>query len=104
MATPSSRTGRSVTHAAGAITEIDSVTVKRALSIVAAFVGLMTIAVAGLAAVSKAEDWMTKRQPSGPPPPSGYGFTPIYTPAGNGRRDLHSPPTWLRFSKSHFKT
>jgi hypothetical protein len=52
----SPHTGRSVTHAAGAITEIDSVTVKRALSIVAVLVGLMTIAVAGLAAVSKADD------------------------------------------------
>jgi hypothetical protein len=40
------------------------VTVKRALSVVAAFVGLMTIAVAGLATVSKADDRMTKRPPS----------------------------------------
>ena len=64
MGTPSSRTGRSITHAAGAITEINSVTIKRALSIVAALVGLMTIAVAGLAAVSKADDRMTKRPPS----------------------------------------
>ena len=64
METPSSRTGRSVTHAAGAITEIDSVTVKRALSIVAALVGLMIIAIAGLAAVSKADDRMMKRPPS----------------------------------------
>ena len=64
MRTPSSRTGRSVTHAAGAITEIDSVAVKRALSIVAALVGLMIIAVAGLAAVLKVEVQMTKRRPS----------------------------------------
>jgi hypothetical protein len=64
MATPSSRTGRSVTHAAGAITEIDSVTIKRALSIVAVLAGLMTISVAGLATVSKADDRMTKRPPS----------------------------------------
>ena len=53
MRTPSSRTGRSVTHAAGAVTEIDSVTIKRALSVVAVLIGLMIIAVAGLAAVSK---------------------------------------------------
>jgi hypothetical protein len=64
MATPSSRTGRSITHAAGAITEIDSVTIKRALSIVAVLAGLMTIPVAGLATVSKADDRMTKRPPS----------------------------------------
>ena len=51
-------------HAAGAITEIDSVTVKRALSIVAAFVGLMTIAVVGLWTVLKAEVQMSKRPPS----------------------------------------
>jgi uncharacterized membrane protein (Fun14 family) len=63
-ATSSSRTGQSVTHAAGAITEIDSVTVKRALSIVAVLVGLMTIAVAGLAAVLKVEVQVTKRRPS----------------------------------------
>jgi len=89
----SPHTGRSITHAAGAIIEIDSVTIKRALSIVAILIGLMTIAVAGLATVLKAEVQMTTRQPSGPPPPSGYGFTPIYTPAGNGRRDLHSSHT-----------
>jgi hypothetical protein len=65
----SPHTGRSATHAAGAITEIDSVTVKRALSIVAVLVGLMTIAVAGLATVfSKADDRMTNRQPLGPSP------------------------------------
>jgi hypothetical protein len=57
-------TAWSATHAAGAITEIDSVTIKRALSIVAVLAGLMTIAVAGLAAVSKADDRMTKRPPS----------------------------------------
>ena len=64
METPSSRTRRAVTHTAGAITEIDSVTIKRALSIVAILIGLMTIAVAGLAAVSKVEVQMTKRRPS----------------------------------------
>jgi hypothetical protein len=41
----SPHTGRSITHAAGAIIEIDSVTIKRALSIVAILIGLMTIAV-----------------------------------------------------------
>jgi hypothetical protein len=64
MATPSSRTRRAVTHTAGAITEIDSVTIKRALSIVAVLAGLMTIAVTGLATLSKAEVQMTKRPPS----------------------------------------
>jgi hypothetical protein len=35
----SPHTGRSITHAAGAIIEIDSVTIKRALSIVAILIG-----------------------------------------------------------------
>jgi hypothetical protein len=65
----SPHTGRSITHAAGAIIEIDSVTIKRALSIVAILVGLMIIAVAGLATVfSKINDRMTRRQPLGPSP------------------------------------
>jgi hypothetical protein len=94
----SPHTGRSVTHTAGAITEIDTVTVKRALSIVTILVGLMAIAVADLATVfSKADDRMTKRQPSGSSPACAV---PIHTPAGNGRRDLHSPPIWHRFSMS----
>jgi hypothetical protein len=89
MGTPSSRTGRSVTHAAGAITEIDSVTVKRALSIVAVLVGLMTIAVAGLAAVSKADDRMTNRQPLGSSPQC---TGPIWIPAGIVQREPRSRP------------